>query len=89
MPVNYPINGAIKVFAFLSGMLLAYYIFSIWLFGFFPISDFTLWGLIGLASLIASYVVWVGRGKGWGSAFCSSLPISFLIAQGYPFFLYV
>ncbi|HEY4552444.1 MAG TPA: hypothetical protein VIG80_04565, partial [Bacillaceae bacterium] len=70
-----PIIGAVKVFFFLSGMLLAYYIYSMWLFGFFPTYYFARWGLMALGSPLAAYFVWFSRGNGWFSAFCAALPI--------------
>ncbi|MBU3146990.1 hypothetical protein [Clostridium sp. CF012] len=83
---NNPRIGAIKVFAFFSGMLLVYYIYSMRLFGFFPTYYFIRWGGIALASPIAAYIVWFSRGNGWIAALCASMPIGLLVSQGYPFF---
>lgn len=83
---NNPRIGAIKVFAFFSGMLLVYYIYSMILFGFFPIYYFNRWGGIALASPIVAYIVWFSRGNGWIAALCASMPIGLLVSQGYPFF---
>lgn len=81
-----PRIGALKVFVFFVGMLLIYYIFSMWLFGFFPTYYFIRWGLIALASPIGAYIVWFSRGNGWIAALCAALPISLLVSEGYPFF---
>ena len=78
--------GAINVFAFVSGMLLTYYIYSMKLFGFFPTHYFLRWGLIAFASPLAAYIVWFGRGTGWIAALCAALPIGLLIEQGFSFF---
>ncbi|AMA74383.1 hypothetical protein ACH33_17330 [Aneurinibacillus sp. XH2] len=83
---NNPRIGAIKVFAFFVGMLLMYYIYSMWLFGFFPTYYFIHWGVIALASPIAAYIVWFSRGNGWIAAFCAAMPIGLLVSTGYPFF---
>jgi hypothetical protein len=83
---NNPRIGAIKVFAFFSGMLLVYYIYSMMLFGFFSTYYFIRWGGIALASPIAAYIVWFSRGNGWIAALCASMPIGLLVSQGYPFF---
>lgn len=81
-----PKIAAIKVFTFFAGMLLAYYIYSQALFGFFPSYYFMRWGAIALVSPFAAYIVWFSRGEGWFAAFCAALPIGLLLAQGYSFF---
>lgn len=81
-----PKYAAIKVLAFFVGMLLSYYIYSQVLFGFFPTYYFLRWCAIALVSPIGAYIVWFSRGEGWGPAFCASLPIGFLLTQGYSFF---
>ena len=80
------IFAGLKVMAFFIGMLLAYYVYSQVLFGFFPTYYFFRWGLIALVSPLAAYLVWFSRGNGWKPAFCAALPIGLLLAQGYPFF---
>ncbi len=81
-----PKYAAIKVLAFFVGMLLSYYIYSQVLFGFFPTYYFLRWCAIGLVSPIGAYIVWFSRREGWGPAICVSLPIGFLLTQGYSFF---
>lgn len=83
---NNPRIGAIKVFTFFSGLLLAYYIYSMKLFGFFPTYYFIRWSGIALASPIAAYIVWFSRGNGWTAALSASMPIGLLVSQGYSFF---
>lgn len=80
-----PRIGALKVFLFLGGMLLSYYLYSMWLFGFFPHYYFTRWGIIAVASLVAGYLVWFSMGKGWVAALCAATPIGFLITTGFSF----
>jgi len=48
--------AAIHVFVFFIGMLLAYYFYSMLLFGFFPTYYFYRWGLIALLSPIGAYL---------------------------------
>lgn len=74
------------MFAFFAGMLLSYYVYSAWVFGFFPTHVFIRWGIIAAASPIAAYLAWFGRGNGWIAAFCAAMPIGLLAAEGYPFF---
>ncbi len=80
-----PTIGAIRVFAFFTGMLLSYYTYSMKLFGFFPKYHFLRWGLVALLSALAAYTVWFGRGQGWMAALCAALPVGLLAAQGYSF----
>lgn len=81
-----PKLGAVNVFAFFSGMLLAYYIYSMKLFGFFPTYYFLRWGLIALGSPLLAYIVWFSRGDGWIAPLCIALPIGLLIEQGFSLF---
>ena len=81
-----PKIAAIRVFTFFVGMLLAYYLYSQFLFGFFPKYYFLCWGIIALFSPFAAYLVWFSRGTGWFSAFSAGLPIGLLLQQGLPFF---
>jgi len=81
-----PKAGAIHVFAFFVGMLLAYYIYSMKLFNFFPTYYFIRWGLIALLSPLAAYIVWFSKRNGWISALCAALPIGLLVSEGYNFF---
>jgi hypothetical protein len=80
-----PRAGAMHVFAFFAAMLLTYYIYSMKLFGFFPLHYFVRWGLIALASPLAAYVVWFSRGSGWVAALCAALPVGLLASKGYNF----
>ena len=81
-----PKAGAIHVFVFFVGMLLAYYIYSMRLFSFFPTYYFIRWGLIALLSPLAAYLTWFSRGSGWIAALCAALPIGLLVSEGYSFF---
>lgn len=81
-----PKAGALHVFAFFTGMLLAYYIYSYVIFHFFPTYYFLRWGSIALVSPILAYIVWYGRGNGWLASLCASLPIGLLLATGYSFY---
>ena len=81
-----PKMGGIYVFLFFSGTLLAYYAYSMKLFGFFPTYYFIRWGVIASMAPLAAYIVWFSRGEGWIAAFCASLPIGLLVYQGYGYF---
>lgn len=78
--------AALHVFVFFAGMLLAYYVYSTMLFGFFPKHYFYRWGVIALGSPIAAWFVWYGRRrKGWIAALCLAAPMALLVALGYGF----
>lgn len=81
-----PMIAVMRVISFFAGMLLAYYIYSRFLFGFFPTYYFLRWGGIAVFSSAAAYILWFSRGKGWFAAICAALPIGLLLDQGYPFF---
>lgn len=78
-----PLAAGIHVFLFFAGLILAYYLYSMELFGFFPSYYFFRWGAIAVCSPFAAYIAWYGRGDGWISAVCAALPISLLLEQSY------
>ncbi|WP_052210536.1 DUF6518 family protein [Thermoanaerobacter sp. YS13] len=80
-----PMAGAIHVFVYFVGMLISYYIFSIKIFNFFPIHYFIGWGLVAIASLPFSYIVWFSRKEGWVASLSAALPIGILASEGYSF----
>ena len=51
-------RAAINTFVFFLGMLMSYYIYSAYLFGFFPTSYFIRWGAIALLSPLLAVIVW-------------------------------
>lgn len=55
------ISAALNTFMFFIGMLTGYYIYSAFLFGFFPTSYFLLWGSIALASPFLADIVWMAK----------------------------
>jgi len=81
-----PKIASIRVFTLFIGMLLAYYIYSTVLFGFFPTYYFLRWGGIAVFSPLLAYMMWFSRGKGWIAVFIASLPIGLLLEQGYDLF---
>jgi len=80
-----PKEAAIKVLVFFMGMLIAYYIYSMKLFGFFPKYCFLRWFGIALFSPLAAYIVWFSRGDGWIAGLCAALPIGLLISIKHSF----
>jgi len=80
-----PMAGAIHVFVYFVGMLISYYIYSMKLFNFFPMYYFIGWGLVAIASLPFSYIVWFSRKEGWVASLSAALPIGILVSEGYSF----
>ena len=54
-------RAAINTFVFFLGMLMSYYIYSAYLFGFFPTSYFISWGAIALLSPLLAVIVWKAK----------------------------
>lgn len=81
-----PLAAGLHVFVFFAAVLIAYYLYSMVLFGFFPKSQFIYWGGIALLSPVCGYAVWFARGEGWIAALCAAMPISLLIGEGFSFF---
>lgn len=81
-----PKAAALHVFVFLIAMLIVYNIYSMVLFGLFPMYYFIAWGSVVLLSPIGGYAVWYAKGNGWRAALCAAFPISVLLAEGYRFF---
>ena len=81
-----PEVAALHVFIFFVAMLLAYYIYSMKLFGFFPSYYFLGWMGLCLLTPIGAYIVWYGKGNHLISSVFASLPISVLLWEGYSFY---
>jgi len=81
-----PRAAAVHVLLFFAAMLIVYYIYTLVLFGFFPMYYFKGWGTIALISPLGAYLVWYARGEGWLAALCAAAPISLILAEGIRFF---
>ncbi|MHA7098708.1 hypothetical protein [Priestia aryabhattai] len=74
------ITAAHNTFMFFVGMLVSYYIYSAYLFGFFPTSYFIGWGLIALFSPLLAVIVWEGKNNISLSWVLPALPIGLLLS---------
>ncbi|MGF9891214.1 hypothetical protein ABEX78_21375 [Priestia megaterium] len=74
------ITAALNTFMFFIGMLVSYYIYSAYLFGFFPTSYFVGWGLIALFSPLLAVIVWEGKNNISLSWILPALPIGLLLS---------
>lgn len=61
-------------------MLVSYYIYSAYLFGFFPTRYFILWGCIALASPFLAAIVWWARNSVRISLILPALPMGLMLS---------
>jgi hypothetical protein len=73
------VRAAINTFLFFIGMLISYYIYSAYLFGFFPTRYFMLWGSIALVSPILAIIVWKAKNHVHLAFILPALPMGLLL----------
>ncbi|MGE7603530.1 hypothetical protein ACQKL5_13745 [Peribacillus sp. NPDC097675] len=74
------IRAGVNTFIFFIGMLVSYYMYSAYLFGFFPTRYFIFWGCVALASPFFAAIVWWSRNS-WRSAFIlPALPMGLMLS---------
>jgi len=71
---------------FFLSMLLGYYLYSIFICGFYSIRVILFWVIFAFAATIGACIVWYGKGNGWVSDIFASLPIAVLFKSGYRFY---
>ena len=74
------IRAAINTFLFFIGMLISYYVYSAYIFGFFPTSYFILWGSIALLSPLLAMIVWKAKNNGRLAVILPALPMGLLLS---------
>ena len=74
------IRAAINTFLFFIGMLISYYIYSAYLFGFFPTSYFILWGSIVLVSPLLAIIVWKAKNHTHLAFILPAFPLGLLLS---------
>lgn len=74
------IRAAINTFVFFIGMLISYYLYSAYLFGFFPTNYFILWGSIALVSPLLAVVVWIAKNNDHLAHILPAFPMGFLLS---------
>src|SRR6476620_5821687 len=74
------IRAAINTFLFFIGMLISYYIYSTYLFGFFPTSYFILWGSLALVSPLLAIIVWKAKNNVRLAFILPALPMGLLLS---------
>ena len=73
-------RAAINTFVFFIGMLLSYYIYSAYLFGFFPTSYFIRWGGIALLSPLLAAVVWKAKNDERLAMILPAMPMGLMLS---------
>ena len=73
-------KAAINTCVFFIGMLLSYYIYSAYLFGFFPTSYFILWGGIALISPLLAAVVWIAKNDERLAMILPAMPMGLMLS---------
>ncbi|QFF97825.1 hypothetical protein PB01_02790 [Psychrobacillus glaciei] len=73
-------RAAINTFIFFIGMLISYYIYSAYLFGFFPTRYFILWGSFALVSPLLAIIVWKAKNNILLAFILPALPMGLLLS---------
>lgn len=73
------IRAAINTFIFFIGMLISYYIYSAYIFGFFPARYFILWGSFALVSPLLAIIVWKAKNNVHLAFILPALPMGLLL----------
>ncbi|MGG3890816.1 hypothetical protein [Metabacillus fastidiosus] len=74
------IRAPINTLIFFIGMLISYYVYSAYLFGFFPTSYFILWGSIALLSPLLAIIVWKAKNNVHLAFILPALPMGLLLS---------
>lgn len=80
-----PFRAAVNVFLFFIGMVSSYYIYTVWIAGFFPKSYMMIWIVITLLSPLMGMVCWYARGVHPVSFCLSALILMMMTRQAFAF----
>ncbi|PWA11194.1 hypothetical protein DCC39_09480 [Pueribacillus theae] len=72
-------RAAINTFLFFIGMLISYYTYSAYLFGFFPTRYFIFWGSVALVSPLLAIIVWKAKNNEHLAFILPALPMGLLL----------
>lgn len=75
--------AAIRSLVFFTGMLSAYYGYTILFLGFYPKSQIVLWSMIALFSPFCGFAIWYIRKKRWYANVFASLPLIIFFTEWY------
>ena len=74
------VRAAMNTFVFLSGMLISYYLYSTYLFGFFPTKYFIFWGIMALFSPILGIITWKAKNSTRLAYILPAFPMGLLLS---------
>ncbi len=80
-----PVRSGINVFLFFAGMVASYYLYTVWVAGFFPKSYMMIWVLMTCISPFLAFVCWYAKGKGVIAILLSSVILMFMSRQAFVF----
>ena len=80
-----PIRSAINVFLFFVGMVSSYYLYTVFIAGFFPKSYMMIWIFMTCISPFLAFVCWYAKGKGIIAIAISSIILMFISRQAFSF----
>ena len=80
-----PIRSAINVFLFFVGMVSSYYLYTVFVAGFFPKSYMMIWIFMTCISPFLAFVCWYAKGKGIIALAISSIIFMFISRQAFVF----
>lgn len=80
-----PIRSAINVFLFFVGMVGSYYLYTVFVAGFFPKSYMMIWIIMACISPFMAFICWYARGNGIIAISISSIVFMFISRQAFVF----
>lgn len=80
------VGAALHVFIYFVGVILAYYAHLSALAGKIVTGSVVYWLVFAAIGAAIGFIVWHSRDREWIGAACAAVPISLLIAEGYPIY---
>lgn len=79
-------RAAIHVFVYFVGVIGAYYTHYALVGGQVEMKSIFYWLILAVAGALVGFITWHSGAKEWMGAVCASVPISLLLAEGYPIY---
>ncbi|MRX73816.1 hypothetical protein GJU40_16865 [Bacillus lacus] len=73
-------KAAVHTFLFFIGMLISYYLYTLYLYGVFPTGYFMFWGSIALLSPLLAVIVWRAKNSRTFSLILPALPLGLMLS---------
>lgn len=85
-----PVRAAVNVFAFFAGMVSSYYLYTIFVLGFFPKNYAMIWVAFTFLSPFLAFLCWYATGKGWPALLLSAGVLGMLFNTSFAYgWLYI